>query len=85
LYVQGVSTRKVAASTEELCGLDVSSSQVSRASKMLDEELDAWHNRPLDEFPWLILDARCPPLTVERRAPPESTPRPVGQFIAAAL
>lgn len=58
MYVQGVSTRKVAAITEELCGLDVSSSQVSRASQMLDEELDAWRNRPLDEFPYLILDAR---------------------------
>jgi transposase-like protein len=58
MYVQGVSTRKVAAITEELCGLDVSSSQVSRASQMLDEELDAWRNRPLSEFPYLILDAR---------------------------
>lgn len=58
MYVQGVSTRKVAAITEELCGLDVSSSQVSRASQLLDEELDAWRNRPLDEFPYLILDAR---------------------------
>ena len=58
MYVQGVSTRKVAAITEELCGLDVSSSQVSRASQMLDEELDASRNRPLDEFPYLILDAR---------------------------
>ena len=58
MYVQGVSTRKVAAITEELCGLDISSSQVSRASQLLDEELDAWRNRPLSECPYLILDAR---------------------------
>jgi transposase-like protein len=32
MYVQGVSTRKVAAITQELCGLDVSSMQVSRVT-----------------------------------------------------
>lgn len=58
MYVQGVSTRKVAAITEELCGLEVSSTQVSRAAALLDEELSAWRNRPLDETPYLILDAR---------------------------
>jgi transposase-like protein len=58
MYVQGVSTRKVAAITAELCGLDVSSTQVSRAAVLLDEELHAWRNRPLGEAPYLILDAR---------------------------
>jgi len=58
MYVQGVSTRKVAAITQELCGLDISSSQVSRAAAALNEELDAWRNRPLGEMPYLILDAR---------------------------
>jgi len=58
MYVQGVSTRKVAAITKELCGLDVNSSQVSRAARQLDEELEAWRNRPLTEHPYLILDAR---------------------------
>lgn len=58
MYVQGVSTRKVAAITQELCGLDVSSMQVSRAAALLDEELAAWRNRPLGEIPYLILDAR---------------------------
>lgn len=58
MYVQGVSTRKVAAITEELCGFEVSSSQVSRAAALLDEELAAWRNRPLGELPYLILDAR---------------------------
>ena len=58
MYVQGVSTRKVAAITAELCGLEVSSAQVSRAAVLLDEELHAWRSRPLGETPYLILDAR---------------------------
>lgn len=57
MYVQGVSTRKVTAITEELCGLDVSSSQVSRATKAIDEELKAWRQRPLGEVSYLVLDA----------------------------
>lgn len=58
MYVNGVSTRKVANVTKELCGLEISSSQVSRAAKLLDEELESWRNRPLGEYPFLILDAR---------------------------
>lgn len=58
MYVQGVSTRKVAKITEDLCGFEVSSSEVSRASKMLDDQLDAWRNRPLGAFPYVYLDAR---------------------------
>ena len=58
MYVQGVSTRKVAEITQELCGLDVSSSQVSRAAGLLDEELQAWRERPLGTVPYVILDAR---------------------------
>lgn len=58
MYVQGVSTRKVAAVTQQLCGLDVSSTQVSRAAAALDQELEAWRNRPLGRHPYLILDAR---------------------------
>src|ERR671933_2151807 len=56
MYVQGVSTRKVAAITEQLCGFEVSSSQVSRAARALDEELEQWRGRPLGETPYLILD-----------------------------
>jgi putative transposase len=58
MYVQGVSTRKVTEITQELCGLDVSSSQVSRAAKLLDDELRSWRSRPLAKSPYLILDAR---------------------------
>ena len=58
MYVQGVSTRKVAAITEQLCSLEVTSGQVSRAAALLDEELEKWRSRPLGETPYLILDAR---------------------------
>jgi transposase-like protein len=56
--VQGVSTRKVAAITEQLCGFEVSSTQVSRAAAELDAVLDAWRTRPLGEYPYVSLDAR---------------------------
>ena len=36
----------------------LSSSQVSRAARLLDEELDAWRTRPPGEVKYLILDAR---------------------------
>ena len=58
MYVQGVSTRKVQEITEKLCGLEVSSSQVSRAAQLLDDELHAWRNRPLGRVAYVILDAR---------------------------
>lgn len=58
MYVQGVSTRKVAKITAELCGLDVTSTQVSRAAALLDEELETWRNRPLGQVDYLVLDAR---------------------------
>ena len=58
MYVQGVSTRKVTAIVEQLCGSSVSSSQVSRAAQLLDETLEAWRKRPLGEMVYLYLDAR---------------------------
>jgi putative transposase len=58
MYVQGVSTRKVTAIVEQLCGSSVSSSVVSRAAALLDESLEAWLNRPLGELPYVFLDAR---------------------------
>ena len=58
MYVQGVSTRKVAAITEQLCGFAVSSTQVSQAAKLLDETLEAWRQRPLSTCPYVFLDAR---------------------------
>ena len=58
MYVQGVSTRKVTAVVERLCGLEVTSTQVSRAAAELDEQLAAWRNRPIGEITYLVLDAR---------------------------
>ena len=59
MYVQGVSTRKVKAITEELCGHSFSASAISTINKGLDEALAKFANRPLDEaYPYLILDAR---------------------------
>lgn len=58
MYVQGVSTRKVTAVMQELCGLEITSSQVSRATSLLDEELSRWRDRPLGEVPYVLLDAR---------------------------
>jgi putative transposase len=58
MYVQGVSTRKVAAITEQLCGFAVSSTQVSQAAQQLDETLTAWRKRPLSACPYVYLDAR---------------------------
>jgi transposase-like protein len=58
MYVNGVATRKVANITETLCGLSVSSTQVSEASKKLDTQLSEWRERKLGAYPHLILDAR---------------------------
>jgi putative transposase len=59
MYVQGVSTRKVKAITEELCGHSFSASAISAINKGLDESLSQFAHRHLDEpYPYLILDAR---------------------------
>ena len=59
MYVQGVSTRKVKAVTEALCGHSFSASSISAINKSLDEGLKAFAERRLNEsYPYLILDAR---------------------------
>jgi transposase-like protein len=59
MYVQGVSTRKVKAITEELCGHAFSASSISAINKRLDESLAAFAERRLAEpFAYLIIDAR---------------------------
>ena len=59
MYLQGVSTRKVKAVTEELCGHEFSSATISRMVQTLDEELEKFAQRRLEEpYPYLILDAR---------------------------
>ena len=59
MYIQGVSTRKVKAITEELCGHAFSASAISAVNKTLDESLERFAKRPLEEaYPYLVLDAR---------------------------
>ena len=68
MYLQGVSTRKVSAITEQLCGTVFSKSQVSTLSQRLDAELAAWRARPLDiAFPYLTVDARYEHVRVDGR------------------
>lgn len=64
-YLQGTSTRKVTKILEEICGLSVSSSQVSRVVSELDESLEAWRNRPLGKMSYLLVDARYEKVRVD--------------------
>lgn len=58
MYLQGVSTRRVTKILQEPCGLEITSTQVSRAAAELDTMLEAWRNRPTPPVSHLILDAR---------------------------
>jgi len=59
MYLEGVSTRKVKRITEQLCGLEISRSQVSALVVDLQAEIDAWRSRPLAKrYPYLVIDAR---------------------------
>ena len=57
MYLSGVSTRNVTDITEKLCGLEVSSMQVSRVTAELDEQFDLFRNRPIGEIYYLLIDA----------------------------
>jgi transposase-like protein len=59
MYFQGVSTRKVTAVIEVLCGTSVSASEVSTLARKLDVTLTAWRQRRLNEHPHplLVVDA----------------------------
>ena len=57
MYLQGVSTRRVTKVMEQLCGLEVSSTQVSRLTAELDDTFTQWRARPLPEIAHLIVDA----------------------------
>jgi transposase-like protein len=64
MYVQGVTTRKVTAVMEELCGLEVTAARsagghrAQHGRQALDAELTKWRERPLGEIPYAFLDAR---------------------------
>ncbi len=57
MYLSGVSTRNVTDITEKLCGLEVSSTQVSRATTELDEQFEPFRNRPIGEICYLLMHA----------------------------
>ena len=57
MYVKGVSTRKVSKITEQLCGTEISATQVSRIAKLLDTELEQFRERELEEYRVVYLDA----------------------------
>lgn len=59
MVVNGVSTRKIAQITEELCGTEFSKSTVSALCKRLDPIVEAWNNRNLREkrYPFVLVDA----------------------------
>ena len=58
MYIKGVSTRQAEDVMREFGIESLSSTQVSRATKLLDDELEAWRTRPLGQMKYLILDAR---------------------------
>jgi len=57
-YIQGVGTRKMKQLAEELCGKEISATQVSRCSQILDEEIEKFRSRPLGQIEYLFLDAQ---------------------------
>lgn len=57
MYVKGVSTRKVQSVFGELCDVDITAEQVSRAMRELDGELESWRNRPIGVVKVLFADA----------------------------
>jgi len=57
MYFSGVSTRRVKQITEELCGMEISSTQVSRLAALLDDELEKFRKRPLAKMSIIYLDA----------------------------
>jgi putative transposase len=69
MYVEGVSTRKVAEVTEALCGTSFSKSLVSSLAGRLDSELEAWRSRPLEaeSYPYVFVDARYEKVRVGHR------------------
>ena len=57
MYFSGMSTKRVKEITEELCGIEISSSQVSRLATLMDDELEKFRNRPLEEISIAYFDA----------------------------
>ena len=57
-YILEVSTRKVSALTETLCGTNFSASIVSNLSRALDSRIAAFKERPISKkYPYALIDA----------------------------
>ena len=67
MVLQGVSTRKVEAVTQELCGASFSKSQVSKLCQALDPLVLAWRERSLGVFPFVLVDALVVKVREDRR------------------
>lgn len=81
MVIQGVSTRKVSAITQKLCGTKFSAQTVSTLCKQLDEEVEAFRNRPLTaSYPFILADA-----TYVRVHSPMGAVVSVGLFIAIGI
>lgn len=72
MYFSGVSTRKVAQVLEEMGGFSLSAATVSKVAAELDEQLEAFRNRPLGEhkWPYLLVDARYEKVRRNRQVVP---------------
>ena len=59
MVINGVSTRKVKNVVEKLCGVVFSKSSVSELCKKLDQTVNAWNERDLNEkeYPFILVDA----------------------------
>lgn len=65
--INGVSTRKMTRITEELCGTSFSKSTVSALCQRLDPLVEAWRNRPLGCYPFVLVDALVIRIRYEHR------------------
>lgn len=81
MVINGVSTRKVAKITEELCGTAVSKSTVSELCARLDPVVKAWNERDLStsRFPFVVVDA----LVIRVRE--QGRVRPISAMIATGV
>ncbi|WP_258096360.1 transposase [Salinibacter sp. 10B] len=71
MVIQGVSTRRVKKIITELCGREFSRQTVSNLTEKLDEQVQAWAERPLGKYPFLLVDAMQ--LKVRRQGAVRST------------
>lgn len=58
MVIKGVSTRKVAQLAEEMLGVEVSASTVSNLLKAIEPKVNAFRERPLGSYRYLLVDAR---------------------------